>query len=62
VVETWQIAPDNRSITLKLRTDVAFTDGAPLTADAVAATFKKAADPVKGKNVYPTMAIVQNWW
>src|SRR5580658_3771939 len=61
VVESWQIAPDNGSITLRLRADVAFTDGAPLTADAVAATLKKAADPVKGKNVYPTMSIVKNW-
>jgi peptide/nickel transport system substrate-binding protein len=61
VVESWQIAPDNGSIALKLRGDVTFTDGTPLTADAVAATLKKAADPVKGKNVYPTMAIVKNW-
>jgi ABC-type transport system substrate-binding protein len=58
---SWQIAPDNGSVTLKLRSDVSFTDGTPLTADAVAATLKKAADPVKGKNVYPTMSIVKNW-
>jgi peptide/nickel transport system substrate-binding protein len=61
VVESWQIAPDNGSVTLKLRGDVTFTDGTPLTTDAVAATLKKAADPAKGKNVYPTMAIVKNW-
>src|ERR1700689_1345110 len=61
VVESWKIAPDNGSITLKLRGDVSFTDGTPLTADDVAATLKKAADPAKGKNVYPTMSIVKNW-
>ena len=61
VAESWQIAPDNGALTLKLRGEVTFTDGVPLTADAVAATLKKAADPAKGKNVYPTMAIVKNW-
>jgi peptide/nickel transport system substrate-binding protein len=61
LVESWQIAPDSTSVTMKLRGDVSFTDGSPLTADAVAATFKKAADPVKGKNVYPTMSIVKDW-
>ena len=61
LVEFWQIAPDNGSVTMKLRGDVNFTDGTPLTADAVAATLKKAADPVAGKNVYPTMSIVKDW-
>ena len=61
LVESWQIGPDSTSVTLKLRGDVSFTDGTPLTSDAVAATLKKAADPVKGKNVYPTMSIVKDW-
>jgi peptide/nickel transport system substrate-binding protein len=61
LVTAWQIAPDNGAVTLTLRGDVTFTDGTPLTADAVAATLKKAADPVQGKNVYPTMSIVKDW-
>lgn len=61
LVESWQIAADSASVAMKLRGDVGFTDGTPLTADAVAATLKKAADPVKGKNVYPTMSVVKDW-
>src|SRR3954447_7575450 len=57
----WQIAPDNASVTVTLRTDVKFHSGAPFNADAVAATLKKAADPQKGKNVYATMSFVKDW-
>ncbi|MBM3597689.1 MAG: ABC transporter substrate-binding protein [Alphaproteobacteria bacterium] len=61
LAESFQIAPDSRSVTLKLRNDVKFHSGAPLTAEAVAANLKKAADPKLGKNVYPTMSFVDNW-
>jgi ABC-type transport system substrate-binding protein len=61
LVESWQIAPDSTAVTMKLRADVTFSDGTPLAADAVAATLKKASDPAKGKNVYPTMSIVKDW-
>lgn len=57
----WTIAPDNTSVTLTLRKDVKFQSGAPFTADAVAATLKKAADPQRGKNVYATMSFVKGW-
>lgn len=57
----WAIAPDNKSITLTLRTDVKFHSGAPFDADAVAINLKKCADPAKGKNVFPTMSIVADW-
>jgi peptide/nickel transport system substrate-binding protein len=57
----WQIAPDNASVTVSLRTDVKFHSGAPFNAEAVAATLKKAADPQKGKNVYATMSFVKDW-
>src|SRR5215210_2092877 len=58
---SWQIAPDNKSVEVKLRTDVKFHSGAPFNAEAVAATLKKSADPQKGKNVYATMAFVKDW-
>jgi peptide/nickel transport system substrate-binding protein len=61
LAESWTIAPDSRSVTLKLRNDVKFHSGAPLNAEAVAANLKKAADPKLGKNVYPTMSFVENW-
>src|SRR5215213_9938470 len=58
---SWQIAPDNRSVEVKLRNDVKFHSGTPFNADAVAATLKKSADPQKGKNVYATMSFVKDW-
>ena len=57
----WSIADDNRSVTVTLRDDVTFHSGNPFNADAVAATLEKAADPERGKNVYSTMSIVEDW-
>jgi peptide/nickel transport system substrate-binding protein len=57
----WQIAPDNKSVEVKLRNDVKFHSGTPFNAEAVAATLKKSADPQKGKNVYATMSFVKDW-
>jgi peptide/nickel transport system substrate-binding protein len=61
LASSWEIAPDNRSVTVKLRNDVKFHSGAPFNAEAVAATLKKSADPQKGKNVYATMSFVKDW-
>lgn len=41
----WQVAPDAKSVTLKLRTDVAFHDGTPFDAEAVKFTFDTITDP-----------------
>lgn len=57
----WMVADDNTSVTVKLRDDVTFQSGNPLNAEAVAATFAKATDPERGKNVYSTMSIVKDW-
>ena len=57
----WTIAPGNTSVTVVLRKDVTFHSGAPLNADAVAATLKKGADPKLGKNLFPTMSVVKDW-
>ncbi|HLL50006.1 MAG TPA: ABC transporter substrate-binding protein, partial [Thermomicrobiales bacterium] len=61
LASSWEIAPDNKSVTVKLRTDVKFHSGAPFNAEAVATTLKKSADPQKGKNVYATMSFVKDW-
>lgn len=58
---SWTIAPDNSAVTVTLRKGVTFHSGAPLDTTAVAATLKKAMDPAKGKNVYPTMSFVKDW-
>jgi peptide/nickel transport system substrate-binding protein len=44
----WQAAPDNRSVTLKLRDDVTFHDGSKFDADAVKFTFDTIVDPATG--------------
>ncbi|MCU0984273.1 MAG: ABC transporter substrate-binding protein [Acetobacteraceae bacterium] len=61
LAEAWAIAPDSRSVTVTLRRDVKFHGGGGLNAEAVAANLRKAADPRLGKNLYPTMSIVQDW-
>ena len=61
LASAWPIAPDNRSVTLKLRSDIKFASGAPLDAEAVSLTLKKASDPKSGKNVYATMSFVRDW-
>ncbi len=61
LAESWKIAPDSKSVTLTLRKDVKFHSGGTLNAAAVAANLKKAADPKLGKNLFATMAIVEDW-
>jgi len=61
LAESWTVAPDAKSVTLKLRGGVKFHSGGTLDAEAVAANFKKASDPRLGKNLFPTMSIVQDW-
>lgn len=57
----WALAPDNRSVTLTLRAGVKFHAGGDFNAEAVAANLKKAADPQRGKNLFPTMGFIQDW-
>lgn len=61
LASAWTIAPDSRSVTLTLRTDVRFHAGGALTAESLVPTFRKAADPQRGRNVFPTMSIVKDW-
>jgi peptide/nickel transport system substrate-binding protein len=44
----WTVAPDGRSITLKLREGVTFHDGTPFNAEAVAFTLDTIVDPKLG--------------
>ena len=61
LAQSFQIAPDNMSVTVVLRQGVTFHSGAPLTSADLDATLKKASDPKTGKNVFPTMGPVQDW-
>jgi peptide/nickel transport system substrate-binding protein len=48
LAKSWQAAPDGKSITLQLRDDVNFHDGAPFDAHAVQYTFDTIVDPKTG--------------
>lgn len=41
LAESWTVSPDSRTITFKLRKGIAFTDGSPLSAEAVKFTFER---------------------
>ncbi|MFF2481742.1 ABC transporter substrate-binding protein [Paenibacillus sp. NPDC058071] len=51
LAESWEISPDNKSYTFKLRQDVKFHDGTPFNAEAVKVNFDRSADP-QGESVY----------
>jgi len=45
VAESWEIAPDNKSMTFHLRKDAKWSDGSPLTAHDFVYGFRRLADP-----------------
>ncbi len=45
LAESWTISEDGKQITFKLREDVKFSDGEPLTAEDVVFTYRAMADP-----------------
>ncbi len=45
VAESWEYSEDGKSITFKMREDVVFSDGQPLTAHDVVFTYQVMADP-----------------
>jgi peptide/nickel transport system substrate-binding protein len=53
LASAWEIADDNGSVTLTLRHDVTFQSGEPMTAEAVATTLAKAADPERAATSMP---------
>lgn len=48
---SWDVAADNRSVTVTLRDGVAFHDGGPVNAAAVVTTYERAMDPETGNNM-----------
>lgn len=45
LAEAWELGPDGRTYTFRLRPEARFADGAPLTADDVRYSLERAADP-----------------
>lgn len=52
LAESWSWSDDSLELTLKLRTDVTFHSGEPLTADAVVKNFERIAVQETGGNLY----------
>lgn len=50
LAESWDMSPDGLKYTLKLRGDVKFSNGNPMTADDVVFSLKKLADPAATYN------------
>ena len=50
-LESFQISPDRRSVTLKIRPDVIFHSGKKMTVDDVVFAFERARDPKRGFNL-----------
>ena len=48
LAESWFFSEDGKTLTFKLRSDVRFSDGTPLTAEDVAFTFRALHDPAVG--------------
>ena len=45
LAESWEVAPDGKTFTFRLRNDAVWEDGSPVTADDAVFTFKTVADP-----------------
>jgi peptide/nickel transport system substrate-binding protein len=45
LAESWDVSPDGRTYTFKLRSDVTFHDGTPFNAEAVVRNLKRVTDP-----------------
>jgi peptide/nickel transport system substrate-binding protein len=45
---SWEVAPDGLSYTFKLRDNVSFHDGRPLTSEDVKASYERIIDPPAG--------------
>ena len=48
LASSWELAPDGRSVTFRLRDDVTWHDGTPTTARDVAFTYRRITDPATG--------------
>jgi ABC-type transport system substrate-binding protein len=59
IAESYQIAPDNTSVTLALRPGLTFHTGAPITVTDVLYGLERAADPARGLQLNGPMQIVR---
>ncbi|EKP95326.1 ABC transporter substrate-binding protein [Thermaerobacter subterraneus] len=59
LAESWQVAPDGRSITFKLRQGVKFQDGTPFNAEAVKFNIERILNPDVRMPLRASYAVIQ---
>lgn len=62
LAESWQVAPDLKTITFKLRKGVVFQNGEPFNSAAVKFSYDRAAAPTstnKDKSLFQSMALIE---
>ena len=57
VAESWSSTPDGLTFTFKLRQDVKFHDGSPMTSADVKATYDRIINPPRGRRVRAPRAL-----
>lgn len=57
----WELGEDNTQVTLSLRPDLKLQTGKTWTADDLVQSFKRAANPDEGNQLYGPMAIVKDY-
>ena len=59
LAESWEIAPDGSSATIKLRQGATFHNGKPINADAILANYQKAQDSKFSYQIYSIIPRIQ---
>jgi len=61
VADTWKVSDDGRTWTFRLQTGLAWSDGAPLTAEDVVFSFRRLADPKTAAQYAQLFYVVENF-
>lgn len=60
IADSWAISPDGRRYVFNLRPNLTWSDGAPLTAEHVAASFRRLLDPKTAAPAAAQMYVIKN--
>ena len=57
----WEVSEDQRSITFELQSDIVFSDGSPLNADAVIYTFQRLQELAQRSLIYSDISNISEF-